>query len=318
MIAIYILIFILSCLILIRSGTWVVKSLTRIAQFLGWREFLVASILMAFATSLPEIFIGITAALHGQPELAFGNIIGSNIIALTLVVGLAAVLAGKLKFGGKILQRSSLYAVAIGVFPLLFLLDGKISRIDGMVLLVILAVYFHRLFLQEKKFTRILVNHFKRERIHFKLFLKDFGVFIAGIILLLLSSEGIVYSSSQLALEFNIPLIFLGLFLVAIGTSMPEIAFGIRSVTLGHQDMVLGNVIGSVVVNATLVLGLTVLIHPLEISNFSPYLVGIAFIIISSIVFLIFVRTGQEITKKEAVFLLELYALFFLFEIIYQ
>ncbi|GAH91945.1 unnamed protein product, partial [marine sediment metagenome] len=82
----YISIFIGSCLLLISSGTWVVNSLIRIAKALGWKEFVVSFILMAFATSLPELFVGITSALNHKPALSFGNVIGSNIINLTLVV----------------------------------------------------------------------------------------------------------------------------------------------------------------------------------------------------------------------------------------
>ncbi len=316
MIEFNILIFVISCLILIRSGTWVVKALTRIAQFLGWKEFIVASVLMAFATSLPEIFIGITSALHGRPQLAFGNVIGSNIILLTLVVGIGAVLAGGMKLEGKVLQRSSLYAAAIAVLPLLLILDGKVSRIDGIILILALVFYFHRLLAREERFTRVFSNNFKREWTHFRLFLKDLGVFGGGVLLLLLSAEGIVFSSLNLAAEFNLPLVMIGLFLVALGTSIPEISFGIRSVIMGHKEMIIGDAIGSIVVNSALALGLVALISPFEIPNFSPYLVGFAFTVIAALFFVIFVRTGQKITKKEALFLLEIYILFILVEIL--
>jgi len=316
MVGFNILIFIISCLILIYSGTWVVKSLTRIAQFLGWKEFIVASILMAFATSLPEIFIGVTSALHKRPELSFGNVIGSNIIALTLVVGIGAILAKGLKFEGKILQRSTIYAVAIAILPLFLVLDGGISRIDGVILLLALVFYFHKLLSQEERFAKVFSNHFKREWSTFKTFLKDFGIFLGGIFLLLLSAEGIVYSASNLAAEFNLPLIVVGLFLVAFGTSVPEIVFGIRSVIMGHKEMIIGDAIGSVVVNSSLALGLVAIICPFEISNFSSYLVGIIFTVIAALAFFVFSRTGKEITRREALFLLGIYALFILVEIL--
>jgi len=313
-----ILIFIVSCLVLVRSGAWVVKALIRITQFIGLREFVVASILMAFATSLPEIFIGITSGLHGQPQLSFGNVIGSNIIVLTLVIGISAILAKGLKFEGKTLQTSSFYAMIISLLPFFLILDGELSRIDGVVLLFAAAIYFYRLLTQEERFTKVFSNSFKREWGNFKPFLKDLGIFLVGIALLLLSSEGIVFSATKLAVEFNLSLVILGLFLVAVGTSMPEIVFGVRSVLLGHKEMVLGDVIGSVVINSTLVLGLTVIIHPLIVTNFSPYIIGIIFALLSSFLFLLFVKTGHEITKREAFFLLEVYALFFLVELIFK
>ncbi len=316
MIEFNILIFGISCLILIKSGTLVVKALTRIAQFLGWKEFIVASILMAFATSLPEIFIGITSALHQRPELSFGNVIGSNIIALTLVIGIGAVLAHGIKLEGRVLQKSSLYASAIALLPLLLILDGKLSRIDGVILILALVFYFHQLLVQEERFTKVFSNDFKREWTHFKLFVRDLGIFCGGVVLLLLSAEGVVFSSLNLASEFNLSLIVVGLFLVAFGTSIPEIAFGVRSVIMGHKEMIVGNAIGSVVVNSALALGLVALISPFEIPNFSPYFIGIIFTVLAALVFLIFARTNQEITRKEALFLLEIYALFILVEIL--
>jgi len=312
----YVLIFIVSCLILIRSGTLVVKSILRIAQFLGWKEFTVASIIMAFATTLPEIFVGITSAFHQKPQLAFGNVIGSNIIALTLVIGMGAFIGRGIKIEGKTLQRSSLYVVIITFLPLLLIFDGKVSRIDGLILLSSLIFYFHQLYSQEERFSKIFSNHFKRGWSNFKTFLKDMGVFSAGAFLLLISAEGIVFSASNLAIKFNIPLVIIGLFLVALGTSMPEIAFGFRSVMMGHKDMIIGDAMGAVVINSAMALGLVALISPFEIVYFSFYLSGIIFTIITGLFFYIFSRTGKEISRKESLFLIGIYLAFVLFEIL--
>lgn len=310
MIWLYILIFIISCLVLVRSGTWVVQALTRIAKTLEWKEFVVSFILMAFATTLPELFVGITAAFHHKPELSFGNIIGSNIINLTLVVAVGVLLAKGLKCEAATIQRSSIYTAAIALLPVLLMLDGKISRVDGIVLLLALVFYFHQLALQEEAFTKIFSNRFKKGWTEFKLFLKDLAIFLAGICLLLLSAQGIVWSASFLAAAVGLPLLVIGILIVALGTNLPEIVFGVKAVLMGHKDMVLGNLIGAVVVNSTLVLGLTVLIYPLEIVKFSPYVVGIIFTVVTCLFFTIFSRTGKEITKKEAIFLVAIYVVF--------
>ena len=313
-----ILIFTVSCLVLVRSGTWMVQSLTRIALFLKWKEFIVSSILMAFATSIPEIFIGVTSAFHQRPQLSFGNVIGSNIIAFTLVLGIGAILAKGLKFEGKILRKSSFYAAVIALLPLLLILDGEISRIDGLFLFLVLIFYFHHLLSQQERFTKVFVNSFRRDWTHLKIFLRDLGMFFMGVILLLLSAEGIIFSSSSIAEEFNISLAIIGIFLVALGTSLPEIVFGIRSIIMGHKEMILGNVIGSVVINSTLVLGLTALICPFKIHNFSPYLAGIVFTVATALFFTVFLRTQNTISRKEAFFLISVYFVFVFFEIIKQ
>lgn len=310
----YFFIFIVSCFALVRSGLWMVQSLIRIAQFLKWREFIVASVLMAFSTSLPEVFVGITSALHQTPELSLGMIIGSNIIALTLVIGMGAMFGKELKFKGRTLKRSSIYAGIYGLLPLLLMLDGNISRADGIILFLSLGFYFFQLLSREERFTKVFLNRFKGNWVQFKSFLKSLAMFWAGTGLLLLSAEGIVFSSLKLAVSLNLSLVVIGALLVSIGTSLPELTFGIRSITMGHEDMILGNVMGSVVINSAFVLGLVALISPFEIVNFSPYLRGIIVTVATCFLFVTFARTDSKITKKEALLLLLIYVTFFLAE----
>lgn len=312
----YILIFVASCFLMVRSGTWLVRSLTRIAKYLQITEFVVAFILMAFATTVPEFFVGVMSALHHRPELSFGNIIGSNIINLTLAVGIGVLVAKGLKCEGIVIRRMSTYTAIIVFLPFLLMLDGSISRVDGVVLLLALVFYIQRLFYQKERFTKVFSNAFNRKSSYYRLFLKDLGIFFAGLFVLLLSAEGIVWSASFFAEIIGLPLVIVGALIVALGTNLPEITFGVRAITMGHKDMVLGNLLGAVVANSTLVLGVTVLIHPLEIPTFTPYLTGIIFTIIAILFFAIFSRTSQEINKKEALFLLAIYIAFVAVEIL--
>ncbi len=312
----YIAIFLLSCAFLVKSGSWVVRSLTRITKYLGMTEFVVAFVLMAGATTMPELFVGIVSGLSGRPELSFGNIIGSNIINLTLAVGISVLVAKGLKCDGAVLRRSSIYTIIIASLPLVLMLDGSISRVDGIILLLGLAVYIRRLFYYKERFTKVFSNSFGREWSKFKLFLKDLSVFLGSLILLLASAEGIVWSASGLAEQLGLPLMIIGAVIVALGTNLPELTFGIKSIIMGHKDMVLGNLLGAVVFNSTLVLGVTVLLSPLEVPDISPYLVGIVFVVAALLFFTVFSRTGREITRKEAIFLLILYISFVLTEIL--
>jgi len=310
----YILIFIVSCFILVRSGMWVVKALIRIAQFLKLREFIVASFLMAFATSLPELFVGITSAVAGKPELPFGVIIGSNIVALTVMVALGALLGKNLHVKGKVLQKSALYAALSSLLPLLLILDGVFSRKDGMILLAALVFYFVQLIAEEGKFRKVFNNQLKGWH-HFKIFVKDMFVFLIGAAMLLLSAEGIVFSASKLAETFNLSLMVIGVSLVALGTSLPEIAFEIRAIGIGHKTMILGNIMGSVVINATLVLGLVGLISPFAITDFSPYLIGAVSTLAACWFFIKFIRSERKVTEMEALFLIGIYILFIVAEL---
>ena len=181
---IYFLLFIVSCLALSYSGAWIVKSLVKIARFLKWKSFVISSVLMGFSTSLPETFIGVTSALHNEPELILGVVIGSNIIALTIVVGVGAILTNGLTLRKKAVQKSTVSAILYSLLPFFLIRDGSISRTDGIILLVAFIFYFSQLISQEKRFTRV----FNKQKINwesFKSFLFNLLTFSCGLVLLL-------------------------------------------------------------------------------------------------------------------------------------
>jgi len=311
MIWIYILIFLASCFILIKSGTWLVRALSRIAHILGWNEFLVTFFLVGFATSLPELFVGISSAFHKFPQLSFGNIIGANILNLTLGIGLTVLVVGGIKLKSKVVRKNSFYAAFFAFLPFILMLDKTVSRIDGIILLLALGLYAHRILGNKQKFSKIFLNHYKPGNTSkFKNFLKDLGLLFISFALLLLASEAIVRTMNFLAIEAKLPLVVAGALFVSLGTVLPEISFGIRAIMMGHKDMILGDFMGTIVINSTLILGLVSIISPFAIANFSPYLVGIIFTFLIVLSFAYFSRTDREISKKEACILISFYILF--------
>jgi len=314
----YITIFILSCIVLVWAGGRTVKSLSRISRILGWREFIVASLVMALGSSLPELFVAITASISKKPQLSVGNVLGSNIVALTLVIAIGTFLAGSLKFEKRIIQKSTVFASLYILLPLLLMMDRNLSRIDGVILIAALLLYVRELVIQQKRFSKPF-NHLELSYSQkIKTFLKEVGIFFASLFLLLLSSEGIVFSAASIASGSNITLIVIGILGIALGTSLPEITFAFRSIKMGYKEMILGDAMGSVVMNSGLILGLTALISPFEIQKFPLYLNGIIFSAIVAIFFYIFARTKNEITKKEALVLLFIYLLFFTIEFLME
>lgn len=319
MLFVYLFVFLLSCLVLAESGNLVIKGLIRIARFLEWKEFIVASLLMSLVTTLPELFVGVFSALGKEPRLSFGNIIGSNIASLTLVISTGAIITSKLSFRGRALQKSSLYAPLIAGLPLILILDKTLSRIDGVIMILFSVIYFSWLLRQKDGFANTFYHKLKNGGGPFRSFIKfikNMAIFGAGVILLLLSAQGIVFSSLRLAKILHLPILIIGLFLVALGTSTPEIAFAIKSAATRHPSMILGNALGAVVVNSTLVLGVTALICPFKILDFSPYVIGIVFTIITGLFFFLFARSEKEITRKEAVILLLIYLVFVITEVL--
>lgn len=308
----YIILFIISSLLLAKSGTMTVKSLVRIAEYLNWKKFIVASLLMGFVSSTPELFVGIAAAINGKSQLSFGNVIGSNILLLTLVIGVSVLWGGKVLLKGVFLKKSYLYIAFYALLPLLLMADGDIGRIDGIILIVSLIFYMKELKEIQNRHKQELVN---KERIA-KGFFKNVTWFILAMIIMIVSAQGIVFSASRLALQFNLSLVLIGLLIVAIGTSLPEIAFGLRSAIMNQKEMLLGNIFGSIAINSALVLGVTALISPFKIFNPSFYITALIFTILSVILFVIFSRSHESITKKEAKILLGTYILYFVIQLL--
>jgi len=311
----YILIFIICCILIYLSGEWVIGGLMRIARFLGWREFVVAFFVMALAATLPNLFVGISSALHKIPQLSFAEVVGGNVVDLTLAVALAALIAKGLPAESRLIQTSSIFTLVIALLPLLLILDGKLGRGDGLILILIFAFYIFWLFSKEERFKKIYDGHPVLIVKEFKFFLRDLGKVFLGIILLLLAAEGIVRSVQFFAESLNLSLVLIGILIVGLGNALPETYFAVVSAKKGQTWMILGDLMGSVIMPATLVLGIVALICPIEILDFSPFAIARFFLIISALFFFFFVRTGQKITKKEAFFLLSLYIIFVLVEI---
>ena len=119
-----------------------VKSLVQIAKYLGWKEFIVAFFVMAFAASLPNLFVDLNAALHGMGQLAFGDIIGGNLVDLTLVMSIAIFFSRRpISTESGMVQVSAIFTAAVAVLPLLLILDGWLGRFDGVVLISVFLAY---------------------------------------------------------------------------------------------------------------------------------------------------------------------------------
>lgn len=297
------------------SSKWLVDTLSKIAKFLGWKEFVVAFFTMAFAASLPNFFVGIISALNKIPELSFGDVVGGNIVDLSLVVGLSALISKMgLSADSRTVQGSSIFTIGIAILPLLLIYDGILSRADGILLLFAFFCYILWLFRRRERFTKIYDG--VTEPRSFKFFFKNSMFFLTSAILLILAAEGVVKSAIFFANYFNFPLGLIGILIVGLGNSLPEAFFSLGAAKKSQDWLILGDLMGGVIITATLVLGTVALIYPIRITDFSAIATGRIFLIISALFFLIFLRTGKKITRKEAIFLLGIYILFVAIEIL--
>ena len=264
---------------------------------------------MAFATSLPELFVGISSAIAKTPNLSLGNVIGSNIVDLTLIFGIVIVYSRNIQIKPLAVKKDVVKMFLVCIAPIaLFLIGNKLSRIDGAILIGVFSLYAYNLIKSRKKYTKKIENNIKR----YDVILNTF-IFIFSLVLLFLSSKYVVQYANAIAIDLVIPLIIVGLFIVAIGTSLPELVFELSSASKGHSEFALGDVIGSVVVNSTLVLGVTSLIYPIE-ANFLYFLTSAIFMILVAFIFLTFIYSGNKLDFKEGISLIFLYVFFLILE----
>lgn len=312
----YILAFLISIFVLAWLSSHLIKTLIALAKYLGWREFIIAFFVMAIAGSLPNLFVDIGAALRGFPQLAFGDILGGNLVDLTLVMALAILMSkGSIPAKSKMVQQSAMFTAVIATMPLFLILDGRLGRIDGIILIFAFFIYAFWLFSKGDRFKKIYTGKRQEPIKGFSKFFKDLIKIIIFLIFLLAASQVIINSAQYFSNKLGVSLSLVGLLIVGLGNCFPEAYFSIVSARKGESWMILGDLMGSVISCATLVLGIVAVIAPFEINDFSPFLIARIFLIIASAVFLIAIRTGKKITKKEAIILLFIYITFLLVEI---
>jgi len=302
--------FLASCIVLVLAGSWLVKSLSKIAGFLKISEFVAGFIIMAIATSLPELFVGISSALAKNTSLILGTVIGSNIANLTIIAGIPILLARGIKIKSYRTKTDALYLFFISIVPLTLMLLGKqLDRIDGVILIAVFLIYARRMYLQRKIFKK----EYEENKIKRTTILLTTVLFIASLAVLFFAAKFVVQYAAALSIDLALPPILIGLFLIAIGTSLPELAFGAQAALKGRSEMVLGNLIGSNIANLTLVLGITALICPIS-SNFLLFITAGIYMLLITFLFATFVESGSKLYVKEGISLILLYIFFIIIE----
>lgn len=317
----YVLIFLISCGAFYFSGELIVNSLTHLAKFLKWKEFAVSFLIMAVVAAFPNLFVGIISALNGIPQLSFADVLGGNVVDLTLAVALAALFSQNgIPAQSRTIQITLSFTAIAAVLPVLLAWDGLVSRADGIILILFYVIYLIWLFSKKENFSKVCEETPTQTKLHKK---SNYYLFNAlkvtsAIIIFLFAAQGIVSSAQYFAETFNWSLILIGLFVVSIGNAAPEIFFAITCAKKNNGWMILGDLMGAVIGSATFVLGIVALINPIEIKDFSPFAVARFFTVLGIFFFFIFTKSDQRISKKEAAFLLFLYIAFIVAELFAQ
>lgn len=295
-----IFIFLLAALIL--SGIITTRSISNISSYLRLGLFATGSLITGIATSTPELAIGIDSAIKGIPELSLGNILGTNVVNLTVIIGTAILIAGKVDFDKGDIRKETIYPFFTAFLPIIMSLDGVLSRIDGLILIVVFIAYF---------WFVIRKSYFEGDEVSITRtqFLKSSILLALGIAGLLISSWYLVNYASLIAVEMGLPLFVVGILLLSIGTSFPELSFQTASLLHGYKLLTIGDLLGTTVVNSTLVLGVTSLLNPILVTDFRDFLIASVFTIIAVFIFSYYLRS-KSITRLKALLLVLIYVIF--------
>ncbi len=299
-------------LILNRASNLTINNAINLASATGLGKTKVGFILVAFSTSLPELFVAVFAVLApATVGISIGNVLGSNIANVCLILGICLlVMAAKYPESSGFftkMTREEVGSLNFGlliasVVPLILLFVGYSSQIVGVILITIFAFNMYQLMKERKTVEEISEDAVKKKTSTYAV------MSIVGAIGVVACSYFIVNSASFLATSAGIPTVVVGATLVAFGTSVPELATSLASVRKGFLDLAFGNIIGSCFFNITLILGVTFLVSPfqVELTAFSDVII---FSLIANLV-LWYILQNKRVSRRDGIFLLMIYAVF--------
>jgi len=297
------ILFLISLAVLIKCAGYSIKYSSRLAKVLRLPEFFVSFFIIALISVIPEASISIVSALEGEPELGLGTLLGSNVADLTLVFGIVALFSSKgIKVKSKILSNNFFYLILF-LFPLILGFDGKFSRIDGGILLLLGLLFYVKIYTDSTRFRKKF-NHTKKEP-----FFKSFIFLIISLAILLLSAMFTVKYAVNFANEIKLPTVLIGLTILSVGNCLPELIFSIKAVRNNRDGLALGDILGTVITDATIVLGLVALISPFTYNPFNIYIMGTA-MFLAGVFATIFMKSDKSINKLEGILLIIFYLLF--------
>jgi cation:H+ antiporter len=283
-----------------------IKRLLTIARFFRLSEFISSFVLAGVITILPELSIGIVAAFSGSSSLGFGVIIGSNVIDLTLIVGVVVLYSGKLTLDSKMVKSIRMSLVAV-LLPIVLFFDGEISRLDGLILIAAFSVYV-ALLVRDRGNDQ--AAEFKRRKLKF---IFEFVIFAISIAILFLGASLVTSSAQETSVLLGLPLFVIGI-VVAIGTCLPELVFALRACNKKHCGLGLGNILGNVLADSMLTIGVVSLIQPIRpISPMPVFITGVAMALSAIIVY--WTSRDGVLDRKNGALLLGVFGLFLVIQV---
>lgn len=294
-----------SLFLVIKSADFAIKYATRVAYILRLPRYVIGFLVVAVISILPETFIAIDSSLRGIPSFGLGTLFGSNVADLTLVFAIIIFsTAGGIKVSSKILEENRWYPLLLA-FPIFVGFDGHYSRTEGVFLIAAGLLFYYLTFKKNYSIEAPTENHHLRRR--------NILLLIISMAALLLGSHLTVKYGVAFAESVHLNPVLIGMLIVGLGTTLPELFFSLKAVREKESGLALGDILGTVVSDATIAVGIVALISPFYFSQKIVYITA-AFMVLASFILLKFMRSGKILTKKEGILLFLFYAVFILTE----
>jgi cation:H+ antiporter len=292
-------------IILVVGAELLVRGASRLAAILGISPLIIGLTIVAYGTSAPEMAVSTMSSLAGQTDIAVGNVVGSNIFNVLFILGLSS-LVFPLTVTQQLIRSDVPIMIGVSFLMLMFGLDGKISRVDGIILFIGGIVYtFSLIYQSRKQKTNSEEDEFTKEygysgRRSPKIIGKNLFFIVVGLGLLVLGSRWLVTSATAIARDLEVSELLIGLTIVSMGTSLPELATSVVASFRGERDIAVGNVLGSNIFNILAVLGLAGSVAPNGLKVSSAIVTFDAPVMIAvSIACLPIFASGNKITRWE-------------------
>ncbi len=303
----------ISCFgLLLTCGHLFVVGAVGIAERSHIPKIIIGTLFVSIGTTLPELAVSVQSAILGHTNLALGNAIGSVVADDALAFGLAASLA-PLPFlvDKKRIKISTLILLSSAILVYLFAIDGTISRIEGLILLAGLSLYFTGSIVQARRERKMALAKIEASLVTppSSSSIRLFFQFLAGLVGVLASSRGVIWAATGISRLFGISEILIGLTVVAIGTSLPEVTTCVIAALKKEGDIAAGNIIGADILNLLWIIGMSATARPLTVQATTAHFYGAALILIVSI-FLAILNFSKKIQKIHGILLLAFYTAF--------
>lgn len=292
------LLLLIGFVLLIKGADFFVDGSSSLARIMKVPSVIIGLTIVAMGTSAPEASVSVNAALAGSNDIAISNVIGSNLFNGLVVVGVCAFMAG-FKTNPEILKRDMPLNIIVTAILCIMLLDRHINHIEGIILLISMAVYIAVMVISALK------NRETADKCKILSLPKSLIFIIGGLIAVIFGGTLVVDNACLIAKDFGVSENFIGLTIIAIGTSLPELVTSITATRKGDSGLALGNAIGSNLFNILFILGMSATICPLNV--LSESIIDCIILLVSAVILYVFARTKKTMNRWEGIVCVFLY-----------